>query len=99
MHRDGAIIIIYVDDLIMIHKDKARIASMKKELSSKYDLRDLGPISFCLGMKITRNRENGTIWMDQESYAQKILYAYHISICMYLQFHGFWTAPLVLPFV
>jgi ribonuclease HI len=81
MHQDGAIIIIYVDDLILIHKDKARIASMKKELSSKYDLRDLGPISFYLGMKVTRDRKNRVMWIDQESYIQKILHAYHMETC------------------
>lgn len=75
------IIIIYVDDLILIHQDKDIVDLMRSQLSAKYELRDLGPIHHYLGMRIVRDRPNKTIWISQESYIQRILSRHHMENC------------------
>ena len=54
---------------------------MKKQLFDKYELRDLGPLNHYLGMKITRDRENKTMYISQETYIHKILAQYNMTDC------------------
>ena len=43
---------VYVDDMILARKDKNRMKKVKEELSSKFDIKDLGKLSYFLGMSI-----------------------------------------------
>ncbi|KAB2568562.1 Retrovirus-related Pol polyprotein from transposon TNT 1-94 [Lasiodiplodia theobromae] len=79
--QSKGVIIVYVDDLILIHKGMEAINIMKAQLSSKYELHDLGPIHHYLGMKITRDRLSKTMWISQESYIQRILSKHHMQDC------------------
>jgi hypothetical protein len=45
-------IIVYVDDIILITKDKAAMNSLKERLFTRYKARNLGPIGFYLGIRI-----------------------------------------------
>lgn len=68
------IVAIYVDDLIIFSNRNNRWKKeMKKELMNQFKMRDLGELSWCLGMRIKRNREEGTISIDQSKYAANIL--------------------------
>ena len=42
---------------------------------------DLGDVSKVLGMNVTRERENGTITIDQKEYAEDILERYGMTNC------------------
>ena len=39
----------------------------------RFEMKDLGDVSKVLGMNVTRDRENGTIAIDQKDYAEDIL--------------------------
>jgi hypothetical protein len=36
-------------------------------------MKDLGAVSYCLGIKIVRDRENGTLKLSQEEYVKQVL--------------------------
>jgi Reverse transcriptase (RNA-dependent DNA polymerase) len=64
--RDGtfSIITLYVDDISMVSNDPNTIEQDKLKLKQKYQMTDLGDISWILGMRITRDREKGTIMLS-----------------------------------
>ena len=51
-------------DIDMIHK-------LKVDLSMSFHMKDLG--KHILGMKITRNRECGKLWLSEEKYIEQVL--------------------------
>jgi hypothetical protein len=42
------------------------IKEVKKQLSSKFDMKDLGAMNFIMGMDIKRDRATRKIWLNQE---------------------------------
>ena len=58
-HDSGIIIFFYVDDFLFIgpRSQAQEIATLKKVLNEKYGIKDLGPTSSFLNIKITRDRE------------------------------------------
>ena len=57
----GILIVTYVDDMLIIGKDKAKIKALKKSLMQRFEIEDLGPAKYFIGVRITRNRKEGTI--------------------------------------
>jgi hypothetical protein len=51
-------VVLYVDDMLLIGNNKEIIKEVKTQLSSKFDMKDLGAANFILGMEIKRDREN-----------------------------------------
>ena len=49
---------VYVDDLLIIGPDKAKIQELKNLLSAQFSMVDLGPIAYYLGMSITQDCKN-----------------------------------------
>ena len=45
-------IVLYVDDMLLIGKNKDFIKEVKSQLSSKFDMKYLGAANFILGMEI-----------------------------------------------
>ena len=68
---------LYVDDMLIIGTSKDVIMSIKKLLSSIFDMKDLGLADVILGIKIKRNNE-GYI-LTQSHYVEKILNKYDQS--------------------
>ena len=66
------IIVIYVDDLMMFCKMKGHTASIKNSLKEELSIEDLGDLKYCLGMKIHRKREDGSIKMNQKAYIKRL---------------------------
>ena len=62
------ILAIHVDDCTMTGSSDDLIQNYKLKIKSKYDLTDLGPIHWLLGLKITRDCENSTISLSQSSF-------------------------------
>ncbi|GMF15431.1 unnamed protein product [Phytophthora fragariaefolia] len=74
-------ITIYVDDLILFAPTKTTIAEMKKMLSSRFTMKDLGEIHFILGWEITRNRDERTVFISQRKYAETVLQRFQMDAC------------------
>ena len=64
---------VYVDDIILGGSSTVRMDAVKKELSGKFKMKDLGPLHHFLGIKIIQDQLTGMIWMGQPSYVEKIL--------------------------
>ena len=75
------IIPVFIDDITFASSNSAAIDSVIKELASYFKLRDLGPTSFLLGIKITRNAEKRQIALSQRQYIIDALERFNMSDC------------------
>jgi hypothetical protein len=53
---------LYVDDMLLNGNSMDTIKEVKKQLSSKFDTKDLGATNFILGMEIKRDRAARKLW-------------------------------------
>ena len=79
--RTQILIITYVDDMLIIGPDIAEVKVLKTKLANRYDMEDLGEAAYFLGVRITRNRAEGTITLCQDAYVTKILARYGMEDC------------------
>jgi hypothetical protein len=64
---------LYVDTMLLIGNNMDTINKVKKNLSSKFDMKDLGEYNFILGMNIKRDRATRNIWLNQTKYIETIM--------------------------
>ena len=57
--NDGerAILIVYVDDIIMTGDDRGEIDELKRKLANEFEVKDLGPLKYFLGMQFAKSKE------------------------------------------
>ncbi len=48
----GILIVTYINDILIIGKDKAKIKALKKNLIRKFKIEDLGPAKYFVEMRI-----------------------------------------------
>ena len=70
---DFIILLLYVDDMLIVGRDVSKIEDLKRQLSKSFAMKDLGNAKQILGMKISRDRMNGKLWLSQENYIEKVL--------------------------
>ncbi|KAG8485617.1 hypothetical protein CXB51_018939 [Gossypium anomalum] len=66
-----AILIVYVDDIILTGDDEEEISNLKKLLNSKFETKDLGKLRYFLGMEVARSKEGLVI--NQRKYVLDLL--------------------------
>jgi hypothetical protein len=76
--QDGVhflVITLYVDDMLFFGNSKDVICDLKFQLSTQFDMKDLGVAKYILGMEIRRDREraNKNIWLSQSKYVNSVL--------------------------
>jgi hypothetical protein len=78
---DGEFIILslYVDDMLIVCRDTSKIDMLKKDLWKSSNMKVLGPAKHIIGMKISRDRKKGKLWLSQESYIEKVLDRFNMS--------------------
>lgn len=69
----------YVDDLLIFWNDAIELQKVKTELTSKFEMKDLGKAELILGMRITQ--DNSSIKVDQEKYVDKVLKIFGMEDC------------------
>ena len=81
MHTDkgSVIVVIYVDDLIVTEDYVNAIGMLKKQLHSKFDMKDLGELRYFLGIEVVR--ANDGIWLVQRQYALDMLKKFGMTGC------------------
>ena len=79
--EDAFYIGVYVDDMILAGKDEAKMKNVKEELSSKFDIKDLGKLSYFLCVSIVQNQEEKTTWIGQPACTEKLLTKMGMSDC------------------
>src|SRR5579875_989961 len=75
------IVIIYVDDLIILASDNTVLGWLKSKLEMEFEMSDLGPLEFCLGVAFERNRSARTITMSQSKYIKEVLKRFNMEEC------------------
>ena len=60
-------LLLYVVDMFIAAKSRVEITTLKKLLSSEFDMKDLGAAKKILGMKITRDRKSGLLFLSQHN--------------------------------
>ena len=68
-----SILALYVDDITMASKDIRGIERDKEKLKARYQMTDLGEISWILGVRVTRDRKAGWVALSQEKYIREVL--------------------------
>ena len=71
--KTDMILILYVDDLLLLGEDLSKIEDVKRQLGKLYQMKDLGPASSYLGIRITRDQNTRAIWIDQQAYIENAL--------------------------
>jgi hypothetical protein len=74
-------LVLYVDDMMLIGNNKEIIQDVKTQLSSKFDMKDLGASNFILGMEIKRDRKKRKLWLNQRKYVETILQRFNMQEC------------------
>lgn len=65
------IIAVYVDDILITGIKVSNIVRFKKQMAQKFEMSDLGKLSYYLGIEVSR--EGDHIVLKQTAYAQKLL--------------------------
>ena len=73
LHGKTCLIALYVDDLIISGTDIETINSVKRGLSERYSMKDLGEVDQLLGCEIKRDPFTGNITMAQRKYIRELL--------------------------
>jgi hypothetical protein len=81
--KTGCFIITYVDDFLLIGPQGEAIKRLKVELSNVFDMKDLGPCTYFLGIRVSRslfgpnngpgNSNSSRITLCQDAYIHKVL--------------------------
>ena len=66
-------LLLYVDNMLIAAKSMKEIAALKSQLSSEFEMKDLGAAKKILGMEITRDRKSRFLSLSQQSYVKKFL--------------------------
>lgn len=77
----GLIIITYVDDFLLIGPQGEALGKLKEQLSKEFDMKDLGPCEYFLGVRITRGKGSGQITLCQDAYVRKTLKDFGMENC------------------
>jgi hypothetical protein len=73
------IVAVYVDDLIIMTMSEKVMIEIKKVLTRRFRMKDMGPLHYCLGITIEQDRENNCIWMHQEQYILQMIKKFRMA--------------------
>lgn len=75
--NDKYIMLIYVDDIVITGPDTTVIESIKRDIQSHFDIEDLGPVNYLLGMRV--KREGNVFHLDQQAMIERAVEKYKIE--------------------
>jgi hypothetical protein len=64
---------LYMDNILLASNSLDMMKETKFCLGSKFEMKDMGPANYVLGIRISRDRESKLIYLDQENYLEKVL--------------------------
>uniref|UniRef100_A0ABD2WYT5 Reverse transcriptase Ty1/copia-type domain-containing protein n=1 Tax=Trichogramma kaykai TaxID=54128 RepID=A0ABD2WYT5_9HYME len=71
--------LLYVDDILLVSRNLARVAEIKKGLTASFDLKDMGLAKYCLGIEIEQNKNS--ISLCQSGFINGILARFNMFDC------------------
>ncbi|KAL0536844.1 hypothetical protein IC582_025807 [Cucumis melo] len=66
-----AILIVYVDDIVLTGDDQTKIRQLKQIMGDEFEIKDLGNLKYFLGMEVARPKEG--IFVSQRKYTLDLL--------------------------
>jgi hypothetical protein len=78
----GVLVFFFVDDIVVAFpKDRDKQAThLKTRLTERFEMKVLRELEWFCGIRITRNRASRCLWINQESYIEKMLHRYSIPL-------------------
>ena len=73
------VIAVYVDDLIVGGENEKNITLTKKEISNKFEVTDMGPLHYFLGVKVVQNPKTSEIWIGQPNFTNELLHKFQMA--------------------
>jgi len=77
--QNSVIITVYVNDFLLVEKDKSAIQNVKQCLNDMFKMSDLSSVFYYLGMKVKQNCAEHTICLTQTAYINKVLQTFQQS--------------------
>ncbi|KAI0993939.1 hypothetical protein K3495_g14245 [Podosphaera aphanis] len=78
-HKNDIILLVYVDDIVAAAPKTSLLDWLFRNLSGRFNAKNLGEIKKVLGVRVTRDREDKTIYLDQEQYITGVLDRFGIT--------------------
>lgn len=72
-------VLLYVDDFIIASNCMEELEKTKEILMRKFQMRDMGDLSYFLGISITRT--DGNLYLDQSAYIDRVLKKFNMEKC------------------
>jgi hypothetical protein len=80
-HHNGIVLylLLYVDDIILTGNDSTAIGTLITQLASNFELKDLGPLRYFLGLQIEYT--TARLFVHQRKYITDLLFKFHMLDC------------------
>jgi transposase InsO family protein len=81
INDDGVLVFFYVDDIVLLCRSGAlpQLHKLRQALMQRYEMRNLGELSWFLGIRVIRDRGQRKLWLCQDSYIRKIATTFHLT--------------------
>jgi len=76
VRKDKTILMLYVDDLLVIDDSLQAIDHVKSLLTQEFNMKDMGPVTYYLGIRVVRDENASSISLIQDTYVRKLLTQY-----------------------
>jgi hypothetical protein len=70
---DVVVLFIHVDDSTITGSSTTLIDVFKRRIAERFDITDLGPVSWLLGLAVVRDRTKRILMISQESYVESLI--------------------------
>ena len=74
--KELEILAVYVDDLILITESTESMNELKVSLKERYKMKDMGELSYILGISVIQDKEKNCVILHQKHYIEAILQKY-----------------------
>lgn len=78
---DVLIVLLWVDDLIVAGSHLESVNRFKKAIADRFRMKDLGELTWVLGMEVSRDRAKRTIEVTQKAYVELMLKRFNMADC------------------
>jgi hypothetical protein len=76
---DDMAITVSVDDMAITSKHLRHILHFKAKLRERFEISDLGELTWLLGLKVERNQSASTISLSQQAYVGTVVERFHLQ--------------------
>ena len=78
-YKEKVYSLLYVDDILLVGSSKEDLVNVKKLLSKKFDMKDLGESRKILRIDITRDRDQSILSISQSTQCEKVIRRFNLT--------------------